>query len=68
MSKPKLSIIIPNYNEKENITRGSLKQVVDYLKKVSFTWEVLISDDGSTDGSLKLAQDFAKKNKGTLKQ
>ncbi len=64
MSKPKLSIIIPNYNEKENITRGSLKQVADYLKNVSFTWEVLISDDESTDGSLKMAQDFAKKNKG----
>ncbi len=64
MSKPKLSIIIPNYNEKENINNGVLQQVADYLKKVSFTWEVLISDDGSTDGSLKIAQNFAKKNTG----
>jgi len=64
MSKPKLSIIIPNYNEKENINNGVLQQVADYLKKVSFTWEVLISDDASTDGSLKMVQDFAKKNKG----
>lgn len=64
MSKPKLSIIIPNYNEKENINNGVLQQVVDYLKKVSFTWEVIISDDESIDGSLKMVQDFAKKNKG----
>ena len=64
MSKPKLSIIIPNYNEKENINAGVLQQVADYLKKVSYTWEVIISDDASTDGSLKMVQDFAKEHPG----
>ena len=59
---PKLSIIIPSYNEKENIEAGALGQISRYLGKVPFTWEVIISDDGSTDGSRDLAEDFVKKH------
>jgi glycosyltransferase involved in cell wall biosynthesis len=54
--KPKLSIIIPNYNEHANIEAGVIEEVNQYLKKVKFTYEVIISDDGSTDGSLKLIE------------
>ena len=61
---PKLSIIIPNYNEKENLQAGALTQVHNYLKGVDFTWEVIISDDGSTDGSRDLAEEFASKHSG----
>lgn len=61
---PKLSIVIPNYNEKENIQAGVLDQINSYLKKAAFTWEVIISDDGSTDSSRDLANDFVKKNEG----
>ncbi len=61
---PSVSIVIPNYNEKENLQRGVLDQVNTYLKKVDFKWEVLISDDGSTDGSREIAIEFAQKNKG----
>lgn len=61
---PKLSIIIPNYNEKENIQAGALDQVASYLAEAPFTWEVIISDDGSTDDSRALIATFAKKNKG----
>mgnify|MGYP001586058010 CR=1 FL=1 len=65
MSKnPQLSIIIPNYNEKENLESGVLDEVAEYLKKVSFTWEVIISDDESTDNSRQIAQEFATKHKG----
>ncbi len=60
----RLSIIIPNYNEKENIQAGALEQVAAYLKKVDYSWEVIISDDGSTDGSRDLADAFVKKYKG----
>jgi dolichyl-phosphate beta-glucosyltransferase len=59
---PRLSIIIPNYNEKENLQAGSLEGVASYLGKVKFSWEVIISDDGSTDGSLQLVEAFAKKH------
>lgn len=64
MSKPKLSVIITSYNEKENIQRGVLDEINDYLKKVKYSWEVIINDDGSTDGSRQLIQEFVKKNKG----
>lgn len=61
---PRLSIVIPNYNEKENLQAGALNKVAEYLKKVDFTWEVIVSDDGSTDGSKELAESFVKTNKG----
>jgi dolichyl-phosphate beta-glucosyltransferase len=62
--KIKLSIIIPNYNEKENLERGVLLEVANYLKDVPFTWEVIVADDGSTDGSREMAEVFAKKHTG----
>ena len=62
--KTKLSIIIPNYNELENIERGVLDEVNKFLKKTLFSWEVIISDDGSTDGSRDLVENFVKNHKG----
>jgi len=62
--KTYLSVVVPCYNEEANLKRGVLEQVSNYLKKQKYTWEVLISDDGSTDNSLKLASAFAKKHQG----
>jgi glycosyltransferase involved in cell wall biosynthesis len=59
-----LSIVIPAYNEEENIKNGVLKTVNDYLIKKKFSWEVLIVDDASTDETVKLAEVFAKKHSG----
>ncbi len=64
MSAIKLSIVIPNFNEKENLDRGVLEEVYTYLKKVSYDYEVIISDDGSTDGSREIAQTFARSHSG----
>jgi glycosyltransferase involved in cell wall biosynthesis len=58
-----LSIVIPCYNEENNLKRGVLDQVYDFLKNQKFDWEVLVCNDESTDNSLKLAQDFASKHK-----
>ncbi len=57
-----LSVVIPSYNEIKNLERGVLEGVTSYLKKQSYSWEVLLSDDGSTDGTLEKLQSFAKKN------
>lgn len=60
----KLSVVIPAYNEKENIKRGCLKEVAQYLGKQAYSWEVILVDDASTDETLELLTDFAKKNPG----
>lgn len=59
-----ISIIIPCYNEEENLKRGVLDEVNNFLKTQKFKWEVLVCNDESTDNSLKLAQEFAKKHQG----
>ncbi|OGD57022.1 hypothetical protein A3I57_02265 [Candidatus Beckwithbacteria bacterium RIFCSPLOWO2_02_FULL_47_23] len=46
-----LSVVIPAFNEMGNFSAGKLDQVADYLKSKDLDWEVIVSDDGSTDGS-----------------
>jgi len=58
-SPPLLSVVIPCYNEQKNLEAGALAEVRDFLVTQPYTWEVLIVDDGSTDGSLALAEAFA---------
>lgn len=58
MPNPFLSIIIPAYNEERRLPQ-TLEQVVAFVKKQSFTSEVLIVENGSRDNTLKIAQDFA---------
>ena len=59
-----LSIVIPAYNEERNIKQGVLKTVSDYLANKKYSWEVLIVDDASTDGTVDLVEAFAKKHSG----
>ena len=46
-----LSVVIPAYNEMGNFSAGKLDQVTDYLRDKRLDWEVIVVDDGSTDGS-----------------
>lgn len=62
MSKPYLSIIIPSYNEQENLKRGVLDHVLDFIMKQDYSWELILSDDGSNDGTTQSLEDFAKKH------
>lgn len=61
MSK-KVSIVIPSYNEMANLQKGTLEKVEHYLNRKSYEYEVIIVDDGSTDGSLEFVKSFAKEN------
>lgn len=56
---PYLSIIISAYNEEDNLHRGSLNVMVDYLKEKDFSWELIVVNDGSTDATSKLLHQFA---------
>ena len=57
-----LSVVIPCYNEKENLERGVLAAVENYLAKQEYSSEVIISDDGSIDSSLNFVSKFTKKH------
>jgi len=56
----KVSVIIPCYNEEENLKRGVLEEVEKYLRKQDYPSEVIIADDESTDGSLEFLEKFIK--------
>lgn len=56
---PYLSVIIPSYNEMNNMSRNVLDNVISYLQKQSFSYEVILSDDGSTDGTVDALKQFA---------
>lgn len=62
--KPYLSVIIPMFNEVENLKKGVLEEVYRFLKNQKFSWEVIISDDGSTDESRELIKEFIKETEG----
>ena len=57
-----LSIIIPAYNE-ENRLPNTLEQVFNFLGKQTYTSEVIVVENGSTDKTLELAQNFAQRYK-----
>jgi glycosyltransferase involved in cell wall biosynthesis len=59
LATPFLSVIIPAYNELDNFKRLVLHDVITYLEKQPYSWEIILSDDGSTDGSLAKLKQFA---------
>ena len=61
-----LSVIIPCYNEEENLKKGVLKEVYDFLNKKNINWEVIVSDDGSTDNSKNLVKSQIKNLPGFM--
>jgi len=56
----KVSVIIPTYNEKENITR-IIPKISEVFKKNKINGCIIISDDNSPDGTGKLADNLSKK-------
>ena len=47
-----LSVVLPAYNEVHRIERG-VQEVLDYLARESIDGEVIVVDDGSTDGTME---------------
>lgn len=59
----KLSVVIPAYNEAQNLEKGVLGKVRTYLEKVSYPYEVIIVDDGSIDETVLLVEKEIKDNR-----
>lgn len=66
MKHPYLTIVIPAYNEEDNIRKGAPNKVVSYLKKQEYTWEVIFVDDGSADKTASLLSTLAKSDNISL--
>lgn len=63
MGNIRLSVIIPAFNESENLKEGALEEIDAYLKKQRYPYEVLIVDDGSTDDTASLIKEAIKDKK-----
>ncbi|PKL15510.1 MAG: glycosyltransferase [Spirochaetae bacterium HGW-Spirochaetae-5] len=59
---PQLSVVLPVYNEEESIDL-QYKAVLDAVKKLNRTYEIIFVNDGSTDKSGDLLKLIAKKDK-----
>jgi dolichol-phosphate mannosyltransferase len=56
------SIIVPVYNEKENLPELH-RRVSDVMKSTRKRWELILVDDGSTDGSTDMILELAKNDR-----
>ena len=56
--QPYLSLIIPAYNEEQRLP-ATLTRVAEYLALRDFSYELIVVDDGSRDGTRNLVRDFA---------
>ena len=54
---PKISVIMPVYNEPENVLRAAINSILNQTFK---DFELIIIDDCSTDSSYKIACEYAK--------
>jgi dolichyl-phosphate beta-glucosyltransferase len=54
--------VVPSYNEMANLQKGVLDKIAHFLSKQKFTYEVIVVDDGSDDGSVEFVENFVKEN------
>jgi glycosyltransferase involved in cell wall biosynthesis len=59
--QPKYSIIVPAYNEHQRIG-GTLEAVVAHVRQHRWSAEVVVVDDGSSDGTPEIVSRFAAEN------
>lgn len=55
---PDLSIVIPVFNEEQRI-RHSLQEALDFIRRHEIAAEIIVIDDGSTDGTAAVLHDVA---------
>lgn len=53
-ASPHLTVVLPAYNEAKRLPE-TLDVWVSYLASQGYTWEIVVSDDGSSDGTTEVA-------------
>lgn len=61
MSGPKVSLVVPVYNEEENLPL-LYERIVESLDPLEIKWELILVDDGSTDRSVAVARDLVERD------
>ncbi|GEM_PF-169033 len=56
MSEPYLSVIIPSFNEEDRLG-PTLEKITAFLSKKKYPSEIIVVDDGSRDGTARLAEE-----------
>lgn len=64
MNRPDLSVVIPSYNETARLKLQAIDQIDQFLKKQKYSYEVLIVDDKSTNGTVNEVEKAIKNKKG----
>lgn len=59
MSPPEVTAIIPVYNDRESLVRA-LPVSVGILSTISPSFEIIVAEDGSTDGSAAIVEAFSR--------
>src|SRR5512137_503403 len=54
----RLSVIIPAYNEEFRLPQ-TLRKVIDYLKVQTYSSEIIVVNDGSTDGTERIVHELS---------
>ena len=60
---PKLSIVIPSFNEEKRLS-ATLERIASYINASGRETEVIVVDDGSTDGTIRIAESFRRQIAG----
>jgi len=60
LSQPFLSLVFPAHNEESRLP-VTLEQTAEFLKNQSYSSEIIVVENGSSDRTLGIARDFAQK-------
>lgn len=61
MDKISISVFFPCYNEEKNIGMLLEKSLL-FLPEIAYDYEIIVIDDGSSDATLKIAENISQKN------
>jgi dolichyl-phosphate beta-glucosyltransferase len=61
-ASPQLSIVIPCYNEEQRLPR-TIARIERYLTEKGVSYELILVDDGSSDGTRKIMDEAAERNR-----
>ncbi len=63
--RPHLSVLIPAYNEERRLG-PTLEKVATYFEARRVSWETVVVDDGSADGTSRIATEFLRGRRGRV--